>query len=155
MYQAKGAARHGLPLQVLPGPWPNYVEGKIKNGICATQMLAARPTDVIIFTDGYDAAWDCSGEELEQLLQATGKRIAVGGEQSWWCPGCSEHLKHAFEAEFWPLRDQLRRRGVLKPISQGGTYQYLNSGMLVARADAIVGDCVCGNGLQEVRVWHA
>ena len=142
MYQAKGAARHGLPLQVLPGPWPNYVEGKIKNGICATQMLAARPTDVIIFTDGYDAAWDCSGKQLEQLLQGTGKHIALGGEQSWWCPGCSKHLKHAFETEFWPLRDQLRSRGVLKPISQGGTYQYLNSGMLVARAGAIGEFCL-------------
>ena len=88
IYQATSCQKHGLDLHVLPGPWPNYVRGKIKNGICATQMLAARSSDIIIFADGYDAAWGCSGPQLEKMLVETGKPIVIGGEQSWWCPGC-------------------------------------------------------------------
>ena len=136
IYQATSCQKHGLDLHVLPGPWPNYVRGKIKNGICATQMLAARGSDIIVFADGYDAAWGCSGPQLEEMLVETGKPIVIGGEQSWWCPGCPAELKAQYERTFWRERQhKLKVQGEGDGV--GGYYQFLNSGTLVARASAI------------------
>ena len=136
MQQAASCKRSGLDLHMLPVPWPNYVVGKIKNGQCATAMLASRPDNVVVFADGYDAAWMCSERQLETELDRVREPILIGGEQSWWCPGCTSDIKSAFERTFWPGFTTLKRYA-----GGAGKYQYLNSGAIVARAWALREAC--------------
>ena len=67
----------------------------------------------------------------------------VAAEQAYWCPGCDETLKRAFERQFWPLRSVAARR-------HWPTFKYLNAGALVARAGALTVFC----DEMERHGWH-